>query len=217
MEFITLDAQDYETALTEARTTYGTSVRVHTRNDYQTKKGLKKESRCTITFYLVKESIAEDEILQDHLESIESRVQIDPLKTEEILSDSSEDKETKEPMGTPLNREITTSKEANITKETKETKASIETIQLPPIQKHLDTLIEGEEHQRKLLRNLLEENDFTEGYIQDVMTKLLTDRQFGTLQELEMALLEHIIESVTINHSLYTKPKQFFVLLGPTG
>ena len=169
MEFITLDAQDYETALSEARTTYGTSVRVHTRKDYLVKKGLKKERRCTISFYLVKEWAPEtEETLERNIESIENR------KTVEIL----------EMQAMPI---------------------------LP------DTQIEGAKHQQQLLTTLLEENDFADDYIQEALTKLLTDRQFETIEELEMALLEHIIESVVINHGQYTKPKQYFVLLGPTG
>ncbi len=168
MEFITLDALDYETALNEARTAYGTSVRVHTRKDYLLKKGLKKESRCTITFYLVKEKDSDEEAL---------------------LHEIGEQSQTNA-----------------------KTNAEVGTIDL-----HLDTHIVGATHQQQLLAALLEENDFAQSYIQEVSEALLTGRQFETLQELEMALLEHVIETVSINHSQYTKPKQFFVLLGPTG
>ncbi len=203
MEFITLDAQDYETALNEARTAYGTSVRVHTRNDYQTKKGMKKESRCTITFYLVREKILDEQTLQDHMDSIGLAASGD--SEHESTTAGIPDKGEKESIG------IQTGSKAN------EPKERVEKRELPSIPKHLDTLVEGDHHQQKLLQDLLEENDFTDGYIQDAMAKLLSDRQFATLQELEMALLEHIIESVSLNHSQYTKPKQFFVLLGPTG
>ena len=168
MEFITLDAQDYETALKEARTVYGTSVRVHTRKDYQIKKGIQKQRRCTITFYLVKERSPDEEIPQDSIENIGS---IERIEKHE-MDDSS---------------------------------------------RHPDSPIESGKHQQQLVQYLLEENDFADSYIQEAVTELLADRQFDTLEELEMALLEYIIEGVAINHGQYTKPKQFFVLLGPTG
>ena len=173
MEFITLDAQDYETALKEARTVYGTSVRVHTRKDYLLKKGLKKQRRCTITFYLVKEKVMDEVTLQDTIENIETSEKIETsgkieMGSEDILPDQKE-------------------------------------------------LVEGANHQQQLLIDLLKENDFAESYIQEAIQAVLTDRQFETLEQLEMALLEYIIEGVVINHSQYTNPKQFFVLLGPTG
>lgn len=171
MEFITLDAQDYETALNEARTAYGTSVRVHTRKDYLLKKGMKKQRRCTITFYLVKERGPDEEILQENIDS----------------------------------------------KDIQDHSGSKERIEFNPVSRYPDSPIEGIDHQQHLLDDLLGENDFAESYVQAATEILLKERQFATLQELELALLEHIIESVAINHSQYTKPKQFFVLLGPTG
>ena len=155
MDFISLDAKDYETALQEARTAYGASVRVHTRKDYLAKRGLKKQRRCTITFYLVEER----------------------ERTEETL-------------------------EAEQTQETP---------------KALDSPIEGQSHQQQLLASLLADNDFSESYVQEAMATLLADKQFEILEELEMALLEHIIENVAFNHAQYANPKKFFVLLGPAG
>lgn len=145
MDFITLDAQDYETALLEARTAYGASVRVHTRKDYLVQKGLKQRRRCTITFYLVKE------------------------------------------------------------------KEAIPEEQGPELS------IEGQDHQQKLLATLLEANDFAEEYVREATSALLSDKQYATLRELEIALLEYIIEAVSFSHGQYANPKQFFVLLGPTG
>ena len=171
MEFITLDAQDYETALKEARTTYGTSVRVHTRKDYLLKKGMKKQTRCTITFYLVKERLVDDEVFQESIEKIE---EIEHIKN----------------------------------RETKDIKDILPSWIKP---------LEAGKSQQELLKSLLEENDFADSFIQEAIPKLLHDGQFETLEELEMALLEYIIEGMAFNHSQYTKPKQFFVLMGPTG
>lgn len=54
MEFLTLEAADYESALKEARAKYGSSVRIHTRKDISKPALLgRKEKRCVITFYLV--------------------------------------------------------------------------------------------------------------------------------------------------------------------
>lgn len=195
MEFITLDAQDYETALKEARTTYGTSVRVHTRNDYQIKKGMKRQSRCTITFYLVKERILGDEIFQGSMESLGPRGGVGGLESSGTI-------ETGEYIIDSDNKE---SSEKNEDKETE----SINPTMVKPIN--------GGKDQHLLLTGLLEDNDFADRYILEAIPKLLQDGQFESLEALEMALLEYIIEGVTFNHSQYTKPRQFFVLLGPTG
>ncbi len=152
MDFISLDATDYETALKEARTAYGASVRVHTRKDYLAKRGLKKQRRCTITFYLVEEK-------QEMPEAV---------LPEDIPQAS-------------------------------------------------DSPIAGEIHQQQRLESLLMENDFSESYVQEATATLLTDKQFETLEELEMALLEYIIEHVAFDHAQYANPKKFFVLLGPAG
>jgi len=206
VEFITLDAQDYETALKEARLTYGTSVRVHTRKDYQVKKGLKKETRCTITFYLVKERILGDEAIQENLHSTENR---DDGEDSEISenAENQEHSEQEEKVGTIEHIEI---------KENKENKEKIE-LELENLLPSKLKPLEIGKNQQALLKSLLEENDFADTYIQEALPILLQDKQFETLEELEMALLEYVIEGVTINHSQYTKPKQFFVMLGPTG
>ena len=200
MEFITLDAQDYETALKEARLAHGTSVRVHTRKDYQVKKGMRKQARCTITFYLVKERVLVDETLQESLDSMENR-------------DGIENKENTESIGKTENKELSEKEEKPETIENKESiELEIENLLPSKLQP-----IEVGKNPQALLKSLLGENDFADTYIQEAIAKLLQDRQFKTLEELEMALLEYVIEGVTINHSQYTKPKQFFVLLGPTG
>ena len=149
MDFLSLDAQDYETALKEARTAYGSSVRVHTRKDYLVKKGMRSQRRCTITFYLVEDKPHPVQDRQDGREE--------------------------------------------------------------------ETLLEGKEQQQQLLTDLLQENDFSDEYVGQALQSLLQERQFKTLKELEMALLEHILENVRFNHSHYILPKQFFVLLGPAG
>ena len=160
MDFLTLDAQDYETALKEARTQYGSSVRVQTRKDYLVKKGMKKRRRCTITFYLLHEKPSDvDETIGQDVRKIQT-----------------------EDGGQPL-----------------------------------ESPIDGKSQQQQLVTTLLDGNDFTEAYVGEAVTALLAERQFETHEELEMALLEHIIESVSFNHGQYVNPKQFFVLLGPTG
>ena len=53
MEFLDLEASDYESALRQARSTYGNAVRIHTRKDFTKGTTLSKHKRCRITFYLV--------------------------------------------------------------------------------------------------------------------------------------------------------------------
>ncbi|MGH0053567.1 MAG: hypothetical protein ACQ5SW_09290, partial [Sphaerochaetaceae bacterium] len=65
MEFLTLEAEDYEHALKEARIQWGSAVRVHTRKDFQVKKGLRSEKRCRITFYLIEEQKPSEATTED--------------------------------------------------------------------------------------------------------------------------------------------------------
>ncbi len=53
MEFLQLEASDYESALKQARSEYGNAVRIHTRKDYSKGSLLSKQKRCRITYYLV--------------------------------------------------------------------------------------------------------------------------------------------------------------------
>lgn len=64
MEFLSLEAADYETALRQARTTYGPLVRVHTRKDFRKKTLFTSTKRCLITFYLVNREEHPGEVAQ---------------------------------------------------------------------------------------------------------------------------------------------------------
>ncbi len=96
MEFLTLEAEDYEHALREARTQWGgTAVRVHTRKDFQVKKGgMRKEKRCRITFFLVEEqepieeAVVEDPVFnaEEHLSYLMEQNEIPSARIEQIKS-----------------------------------------------------------------------------------------------------------------------------------
>lgn len=86
MEFLTIDALDYETALKEARALYGSLVRVHTRKDYTAKKGLRRERRCAITFYLVREQEPAEQEPQVAIEQPEPRAKLqDPVGDQQLF------------------------------------------------------------------------------------------------------------------------------------
>ncbi|WP_320130763.1 hypothetical protein [uncultured Sphaerochaeta sp.] len=59
MDFITIVANDYDSALKQARSEYGPAVRVHTRKDCTSGSLFGKKPTCEITFYLV-EPVKED-------------------------------------------------------------------------------------------------------------------------------------------------------------
>ncbi|MBG0766841.1 MAG: hypothetical protein H0S77_04490 [Spirochaetaceae bacterium] len=94
MEFLTLEAEDYEHALREARTQWGSAVRVHARKDFQVKRGLHSEKRCRITFFLVdeteptEESMAEEPVFnaEEHLSFLIEQNEIPATKVELIKS-----------------------------------------------------------------------------------------------------------------------------------
>lgn len=156
MHFFTLDAPDYETALKEARTQYGTSVRVHTRKDYVIRKSFVKKRRCTISFYLVEEKDKEAEIPESPV------VLSNPEKVASFPQDW--------------------------------------------------------DGQKAVMTALLEENDFSEAYQRQCITTLLPEGVvFERADELEMALLEHLVQTTIIDYNLNSLSKQFFVMVGPTG
>lgn len=84
MEFLTLEASDYESALRKARSEYGASVRVHTRKDFQAGPSLRPQKRCRITFYLVQEPKAEEPPVEEvfdpqaHLEKLVGANALEP-------------------------------------------------------------------------------------------------------------------------------------------
>ncbi len=94
MEFLTLEAEDYESALREARSTWGNAVRVHTRKDFQIKKGIHQQKRCRITFYLVQEQPPQEEVAPEpvfdarkHLFFLMEENEIPASRLEQIASE----------------------------------------------------------------------------------------------------------------------------------
>jgi flagellar biosynthesis protein FlhF len=160
MEFKTIVADDYDSALRQARTEYGSAVRVHARRDFVARTGLHRHGACEITFYLVQ-----------------------PAKAEEP-----------EPVPPP-GQGMPKQKEG--------------TDFLP------DMVAPSEEH--RILVSLLQENDFGEEYIEETGKAVLQPDKVVSRDAFEMQILEHIVDSVAIDHDSYARPPHFFVLLGPTG
>lgn len=64
MDFLTIVANDYESALKQARSEHGQAVRVHTRKDFQIGSLLHPRKACKITFYLVDQKMIADELME---------------------------------------------------------------------------------------------------------------------------------------------------------
>ena len=75
VEFITLDAVDYDTALKQARAQYGPLVRVHARKDYVSGSVFQRRRGCLLTFYLVQPQERPSEV-EPPKEPVEEREEI---------------------------------------------------------------------------------------------------------------------------------------------
>jgi flagellar biosynthesis protein FlhF len=90
VDFITIVASDYDSALKQARNEYGPAVRIQTRKDFLLGSAFNRKPACEISFYLVETKI-EEELKVDEQEA--------GVKEEVVVSASSENKEQKELTG----------------------------------------------------------------------------------------------------------------------
>ncbi|AEV28432.1 flagellar GTP-binding protein [Sphaerochaeta pleomorpha str. Grapes] len=65
MDFITIVASDYDSALKQARSEYGPAVRIQTRKDFFTGTSFTKKSACEISFYLVEPKTEENPCVEE--------------------------------------------------------------------------------------------------------------------------------------------------------
>jgi flagellar biosynthesis protein FlhF len=70
---------------------------------------------------------------------------------------------------------------------------------------------------KSLLVDLLKDNDFGEEYISEAVEAILAGETLFSKDDFEMQILDYIIDAIEIDHSSYTHPPKYFVLLGPTG
>jgi flagellar biosynthesis protein FlhF len=70
---------------------------------------------------------------------------------------------------------------------------------------------------KAFLVDLLKDNDFGEEYIAEAAQAILAGDPLFAKDDFEMQILDYIIDSIEIDHSSYTHPPKYFVLLGPTG
>lgn len=163
---MTIVAEDYDAALRQARSEYGSVVRVHTRRDFVTGSVFRHHGACEITFYLAQ----------------------DP-KTEEPEA-------TEEPGQAAV-------------PEPERPRASGDSDFLPQMVAPSEA--------ESLLVGLLKENDFGDEYIEEAAKSVIRGTEVLSRKEFEMQILEHIIDSVMVDHASFAHPPRYFVLLGPTG
>lgn len=81
MEFLNLEASDYESALRQARSEHGNAVRIHTRKDFSKRSFLTKQKRCAITYYLVEEKAPISEAEPPRIEGFNAEAYLADLLT----------------------------------------------------------------------------------------------------------------------------------------
>ena len=228
MKYITITAPTYEDAVRSARDQYGSSIRIHSRKDVVTKgfMGFGKKRHCELTCFL-----AETEAPKGP-SATPSPVAAEPETPRQMQPDTEEERDmrrfereaytpdpesnTPDPALEPdVPAEIMPSPETEVHPEPE---VPVETEKAPEPEEAKDPLEPLTDHARKVLS----QNDFSEGYINWIISDLRKQLEpalpaVPTRNEFELLIVDRIVSSVEIDHNSQLHPPKVFALLGPTG
>ena len=234
MKYITITAPTYEDAVRSARDQYGSSIRIHSRKDVVTKgfMGFGKKRHCELTCFLAETeapkgpsvtpspAAAEPEVPKQPQPDAEEERDMrrfereaytpdpesntpDPALEPDVPVQMMTEPETEEPQETVAQPEPEIPAEAELAPEPEEVKDPLE-----PLTDHA--------------RKVLSQNDFSEGYINWIISDLRKQLEpalpaVPTRNEFELLIVDRIVSSVEIDHNSQLHPPKVFALLGPTG
>ena len=234
MKYITITAPTYEDAVRSARDQYGSSIRIHSRKDVVTKgfMGFGKKRHCELTCFLAETeapkgpsvtpspAAAEPEVPKQPQPDAEEERDMRRFEREAYTPDP--ESNTPDPALEPdVPVQMMTEPE---TEESQETVAQPE----PEIPAEAELAPEPEEVKDPLepltdhARKVLSQNDFSEGYINWIISDLRKQLEpalpaVPTRNEFELLIVDRIVSSVEIDHNSQLHPPKVFALLGPTG
>ena len=234
MKYITITAPTYEDAVRSARDQYGSSIRIHSRKDVVTKgfMGFGKKRHCELTCFLAETeapkgpsvtpspAATEPEVPKQPQPDAEEERDMrrfereaytpdpesntpDPALEPDVPVQIMPEPETEEPQETVAQPEPEIPAEAELAQEPEEVKDPLE-----PLTDHA--------------RKVLSQNDFSEGYINWIISDLRKQLEpalpaVPTRNEFELLIVDRIVSSVEIDHNSQLHPPKVFALLGPTG
>ena len=234
MKYITITAPTYEDAVRSARDQYGSSIRIHSRKDVVTKgfMGFGKKRHCELTCFLAETeapkgpsvtpslAAAEPEVTKQPQPDAEEERDMrrfereaytpdpesntpDPALEPDVPVQIMPEPETEEPQETVAQPEPEIPAEAELAPEPEEVKDPLE-----PLTDHA--------------RKVLSQNDFSESYINWIISDLRKQLEpalpaVPTRNEFELLIVDRIVSSVEIDHNSQLHPPKVFALLGPTG
>ena len=230
MKYITITAPTYEDAVRSARDQYGSSIRIHSRKDVVTKgfMGFGKKRHCELTCFLAETeapkgptvtpspAAAEPETPKQPQPDIEEERDMRRFEREAYTPDP--ESNTPDPALEPdVPVETMPEPEATVQPEP-EPEAPVEAELAPEPEEVKDPLEPLTDHARKVLS----QNDFSEGYINWIISDLRKQLEpalpaVPTRNEFELLIVDRIVSSVEIDHNSQLHPPKVFALLGPTG
>ena len=228
MKYITITAPTYEDAVRSARDQYGSSIRIHSRKDVVTKgfMGFGKKRHCELTCFL-----AETEAPKGP-SATPSPVAAEPETPRQMQPDTEEERDmrrfereayTPDPESNTPDPALEPDVPAEIMPEAEtemhpEPEVPVEAEKAPEPEEAKDPLEPLTDHARKVLS----QNDFSEGYINWIISDLRKQLEpalpaVPTRNEFELLIVDRIVSSVEIDHNSQLHPPKVFALLGPTG
>ena len=230
MKYITITAPTYEDAVRSARDQYGSSIRIHSRKDVVTKgfMGFGKKRHCELTCFLAETeapkgptvtpspAAAEPETPKQPQPDTEEERDMRRFEREAYTPDP--ESNTPDPALEPdVPVETMPEPEAEVQPEP-EPEAPVEAELAPEPEEVKDPLEPLTDHARKVLT----QNDFSEGYINWIISDLRKQLEpalpaVPTRNEFELLIVDRIVSSVEIDHNSQLHPPKVFALLGPTG
>lgn len=228
MKYITITAPTYEDAVRSARDQYGSSIRIHSRKDVVTKgfMGFGKKRHCELTCFLAETeapkgpsatpspSAAEPETPRQMQPDTEEERDMRRFEREAYTPDP--ESNTPDPALEPdVPAEIMPEPETEVHPEPE---VPVEAEKAPEPEEAKDPLEPLTDHARKVLS----QNDFSEGYINWIISDLRKQLEpalpaVPTRNEFELLIVDRIVSSVEIDHNSQLHPPKVFALLGPTG
>ena len=231
MKYITIVAPTYEDAVRSARDQYGSSIRIHSRKDVTTSGflGIGKKRHCELTCFLADEETPTGPAVQKPAEpdSPKAKAAPDPEEERDMRRFEREaytpDPETHTP-DPAFEPDVQVEPEPEAEEEVEEIpeepapEPSVPEEPAGEPEKGPDSLEPLMDH----ARSVLQQNDFSESYINWIVSDLRSQLEpalpaVPSRNEFELLIVDRIVGTLEIDHNSQLHPPKVFALLGPTG
>ncbi len=225
MNYITIVAPTYEDAVRSAREKYGDRIRIHSRKDVIEKGflGLGRKRHCELTCFLAdgdsKHSSSPDSIEAKQAQKMSSE-SIREKEEERDIKRFEREAYTPDPDSNTPDPALEPEEPVEVPEDTREEAPDAEAKVIEPVEDEVqdDPLEPLMDH----ARSVLSMNDFSEDYINWIVTDLRKQLEpalpaVPSRNEFELLIVDRIVGSVDIDHNSQLHPPKVFALVGPTG